>query len=97
MSIFFGFLPSGIIFSKDIFSNPFFNSAPLISTSSAMVNALEKDGVIHQGIAKRSFSKAFTIADDVEIRGAELKNGLLKISLEKIIPEGKKPKKIDIK
>ena len=57
----------------------------------------EKDGVIHQGIAKRYFSKAFTIADDVEIRGAELKNGLLKISLEKIIPEGKKPKKIDIK
>jgi len=34
----------------------------------------EKDGVIHQGIAKRYFSKAFTIADDVEIEGAELKN-----------------------
>ena len=57
----------------------------------------EKEGVIHQGIAKRYFSKAFTIANDVEIEGAELKNGLLKISLEKIIPEGKKPKKIDIK
>ena len=40
----------------------------------------EKDGVIHQGIAKRYFSKAFTIADDVEIEGAELKNGLLKVS-----------------
>ena len=35
----------------------------------------EKDGVIHQGIAKRYFSKTFTIADDVEITGAELKNG----------------------
>jgi len=57
----------------------------------------EKDGVIHQGIAKRFFSKAFTIADDVEIEGAELKNGLLKISLEKIVPEGKKPKKITVK
>ena len=57
----------------------------------------EKEGVIHQGIAKRSFTKAFTVSDDVEIKGAELKNGLLKISLEKIIPEGKKPKKIDIK
>ena len=56
----------------------------------------EKDGVIHQGIAKRSFSKVFTIADDVEIKGAELKNGLLKISLEKIVPEGKKPKIIKI-
>ena len=57
----------------------------------------EKDGVIHQGIAKRSFSKAFTIANDVEIKGAELKNGLLKISLEKIVPEGKKPKTITVK
>jgi molecular chaperone IbpA len=57
----------------------------------------EKDGVIHQGIAKRYFSKAFTIADDVEIEGAELKNGLLKVSLKKIIPEGKKPKKITVK
>jgi len=57
----------------------------------------EKKGVIHQGIAKRSFSKAFTIANDVEIKGAELKNGLLKISLEKIVPEGKKPKTITVK
>ena len=57
----------------------------------------EKDGVIHQGIAKRFFSKAFTIADDVEIEGAELKNGLLKVSLMKIVPEGKKPKKITVK
>jgi len=57
----------------------------------------EKDGVIHQGIAKRYFSKAFTIADDVEIEGAELKNGLLKVSLKKIVPEGKKPKVITVK
>ena len=57
----------------------------------------EKDGVIHQGIAKRYFSKAFTIADDVEIEGAELKNGLLKVSLKQIIPEGKKPKQITVK
>ena len=57
----------------------------------------EKDGVIHQGIAKRSFTKAFTIADDVEIEGAELKNGLLKVSLKKIVPEGKKPKTIIVK
>ena len=57
----------------------------------------EKDGVIHQGIAKRFFSKTFTIADDVEIEGAELKNGLLKVSLHQIVPEGKKPKKITVK
>ena len=57
----------------------------------------DKDGVIHQGIAKRYFSKTFTIADDVEIEGAELKNGLLKVSLHQIVPEGKKPKKITVK
>ena len=57
----------------------------------------EKDGVIHQGIAKRYFSKTFTIADDVEIEGAELKNGLLKVSLKQIVPEGKKPKQITVK
>ena len=57
----------------------------------------EKDGVIHQGIAKRYFSKVFTIAEDVEIEGAELKNGLLKVSLHQIVPESKKPKVITVK
>ena len=57
----------------------------------------DKDGVIHQGIAKRFFSKSFTIADDVEIDGAELKNGLLKVSLRQIVPENKKPKQITVK
>ena len=56
-----------------------------------------KNGLIHQGIAKRYFSKVFTIADDVEIKGAELKDGLLKVSLNKILPEGKKPKSIEVK
>ena len=57
-----------------------------------------KDGeVIHKGIAKRYFSKSFTIADDVEVKGAELKDGLLRVSLERIVPESKKPRTIDIK
>jgi len=57
----------------------------------------DKKGVIHKGIAKRYFSKAFTIADDIKIEGAELKDGLLKVSLMKIVPEGKKPKTITVK
>jgi len=57
----------------------------------------KKDGVIHKGIAKRYFSRSFTIADDVKIEDAELKDGLLKIYLMKIVPEGKKPKKITVK
>ena len=57
----------------------------------------KKDGVIHKGIAKRYFSKSFTIADDVKIEDAELKDGLLEVSLMRIVPEGKKPKKITVK
>ena len=58
----------------------------------------DEDGnVIHRGISKRMFSKSFTIANDVEVKGAELKDGLLKVSMERIIPEHKKAKSIDIK
>ena len=53
--------------------------------------------IIHQGISKRYFKKSFSISDDVEIRGAELKDGLLRISMEKIIPESRKRKEISIK
>ena len=58
----------------------------------------DEDGnVIHRGISKRYFAKSFTIATDVEIKGAELKDGLLVIALERIIPEAKKAKTIEIK
>ena len=57
----------------------------------------DEDGVIHKGIAKRYFSKSFTIADDVEIKSAELKDGLLTISLERIIPDHKKARTISVK
>ena len=52
--------------------------------------------VIHKGIAKRYFSKTFTVSDDVEVMDAELKDGLLKISLHRIVPEGKEARKIKI-
>ena len=57
----------------------------------------ENDGVLHKGIAKRMFSKSFTIAEDVEIKGAELKDGLLVVSMERIIPDHKKARTITIK
>ena len=58
----------------------------------------DKDGeVIHKGISKRYFKKSFTISDDVEVKVAELKDGMLRISMEKIIPEAKKLRTIDIK
>jgi len=57
----------------------------------------DNEGVLHKGIAKRMFTKSFTIAEDVEIKGAELKDGLLCVSMEKVIPEHKKARTIEIK
>ena len=57
----------------------------------------DNEGVLHQGIAKRTFSKSFTVAEDVEIKGAELKDGLLTVSLEKIVPDHRKARTINIK
>jgi len=58
----------------------------------------DEDGnTIYKGISKRYFKRQFTIANDVEVKGAELKDGLLKVSMEKIVPESKKLRTIDIK
>ena len=60
-------------------------------------NKDEDGNTIYKGISKRYFKRSFTIADDVEVKGAELKDGLLKVSMEKIVPESKKLKQIEIK
>ena len=63
-------------------------------------SAKEKDengNVIHRGIAKRYFKKSFSVADNCEVKGAELKDGLLRVSLERLIPEEQKPRVIEIK
>tara|TARA_B100001123_G_C15305626_1_gene1022594 strand:+ start:392 stop:835 length:444 start_codon:yes stop_codon:yes gene_type:complete len=56
----------------------------------------ESNGVIHKGISTRQFERAFTIAEDIKVKNAELKNGLLLINLERIIPEEKKPRLIKV-
>lgn len=56
----------------------------------------EAASYLHKGIADRAFTRQFTLADNVEIHNANLINGMLKIWLEHVIPESKKPKKIDI-
>ena len=53
--------------------------------------------ILYKGIANRSFQRAFTLADTIEVEGAEMVNGILKIWLENIIPDHKKPRKVDIK
>jgi molecular chaperone IbpA len=51
---------------------------------------------LYRGIATRSFHKTIQLADTVEVKGAELENGILKIYLENTVPEEKKAKKITI-
>ena len=54
------------------------------------------ENLIHQGLSHRSFKKSFNLADDIEIKKATLKNGLLSVVMERIIPDEKKPIQIKI-
>ena len=53
--------------------------------------------LIHQGISHRSFNRKFTLSEEILVKNAEMKNGMLIVKLEKFIPENKKPKLINIK
>ena len=57
----------------------------------------EDDNNLYRGISYRKFNRKFTLADDIIVKDAKLQDGLLKISLEKIIPEEKKPSLITVK
>ena len=52
---------------------------------------------VFRGIGMRPFTRIFAVEDKIEVQSAELVNGMLKIALEKLIPEEKKPKKVNIK
>ena len=68
-----------------------------IKSSNLPTTEKPKDDLIHKGIAKRAFTRKFTLADDNEVKDAKLENGLLVIDLEQIVPEHKKPKTIKVK
>ena len=55
------------------------------------------EGKIYSGIANRQFTRKFTISDDIVVKDGELKDGMLRITLERVIPEEKKPRMITIK
>ena len=73
----------------------------LIIKGQTSLDTITKDGVdvtyLHKGIAERAFTRTFKLADTIEIKNAELINGILKVWLDNIVPESKKPRKIDIK
>ena len=51
---------------------------------------------LHKGISARNFARTFPLAEHIEVRGATVKNGILAIALEQVVPEEDKPKKIQI-
>lgn len=51
---------------------------------------------VHKGISSRSFERTFTLAEYVEVKGADLENGILRVSLERNVPEAKKPRTVSI-
>ena len=59
-------------------------------------DAENKESFLHKGIANRAFTRSFTLGDQIEIKGAEMLNGMLQVFLERMVPEDKKPKKISI-
>ena len=68
----------------------------VISVSSKEDKDTDKNQYVHRGIARRTFSKNWTLSDDMIVNGAEFQNGLLNINLEKVVPEEKKPRIVPI-
>jgi len=69
----------------------------LLTVRTKQVDKSDDGEIIHKGISQRQFARSFTIAEDVKVNGAELKDGLLTIACERIVPEYKKKKLIEIK
>lgn len=70
-----------------------------LSVSGKILENEEESGktYLHRGIAGRSFERTFRLADHIQVKDADLTNGLLSIDLERIVPEEKKPRMIPIK
>lgn len=67
-----------------------------VSGSKDDKSGANQDGYLHRGIAARSFERTFHLADNIEIVGANIADGMLIIQLERIVPEELKPRRIPI-
>lgn len=71
-----------------------------LQENSLLISAMSPENsnhFIHRGIAGRSFARRFTLADTIEVRDVTLEHGMLRITLENVIPEAKKPRKLEIR
>lgn len=69
----------------------------LTITGTKSVDVNDAKEYLHRGLAARDFEQTFTLAEYMEVKGAEVKDGMLKISIERIVPEALKPRTIEIK
>ena len=68
----------------------------IVSVRSKEDKETDETEYVHRGIARRSFSRKWTLSDDMIVNGAEFQNGLLNINLEKVVPDEKKPRIVPI-
>lgn len=69
----------------------------MIVRGNAASNDKELENYLWKGIATRNFTRTFALEDQIEVKDAEMLNGMLRVFLERIIPEHKKPKKVEVK
>jgi molecular chaperone IbpA len=69
----------------------------LTITGTKSTDADSSKEYLHRGLAARDFEQTFTLAEYMEVKGAEVKDGMLKIQIERIVPEALKPRQIEIK
>ena len=67
-----------------------------LTVSGKKADRQQSGEVLHQGIAARGFERRFQLADHVEVKGADMDNGLLHIALKREVPEALKPRQIPI-
>ena len=83
-------------FNKDNVEVELANSELTVRSKKRII-VIKDINLIHQGISHRSFVRKFTLSEEIIVKNAEMKDGMLTVKLEKFIPENKKPKLISIK
>ena len=87
-----------VMVPQELFVHRKHNQKVYLKIKSKKKDNPERDvNLIHQGISLRSFVRKFTLSDEIIVKNAEMKDGMLTVKLEKFIPENKKPKLISIK
>jgi molecular chaperone IbpA len=83
-------------FSKDDVVIEVQENTLVVSGKKEQATQEEKRQFLHKGISERNFERKFQLGDNVKVLAADLDNGLLHIDLERIVPESKKPRRIEI-